>query len=53
MDQACSMTFTTLPRPSPTVDGHLVYQPLTVLPKVPPERRRVVVSWAQHLSVDT
>ena len=50
MDQACSMTFTTLPRPSPTVDGHLVYQPLTVLPKVPPERRRVVVSWAQHLS---
>ena len=50
MEQARSMSFTSSPRTPSEVDGLLAYQPLAVLPKVPAEPRRVVVSWAQHLS---
>lgn len=50
MDQACSMTLTPSPRSTHAVDSMRGYQPLPLRPTVPPERRRVVVTWAQHLS---
>ena len=50
MDQTRIMTLNTASRAHPEVDRSLGYQPFAMPPAVPPQQRRVVVTWAQHLS---